>query len=226
MIEYAKAIGASEEILDWCHTVLSSRERKIGQLNQTEVEHILDYLVSEAAPKRLRRMSYQQALKGADKWSKANQKRGRHLVDGPQDLQILHEFANGHKIVKLLTKSAYQREGFFQAHCVGGYDPATSTIYSYRDEENIPHATFEVSQSGDEILQIKGKGNGPIHPRYIEPILIFLRIIGQPVRKEEMRNLGYYWVSDGVARLLERFVDVHGRGPQYVMLEGTRYVVA
>jgi len=223
MIEYAKAMGANDEVLGWCETVLAARERKQG-LDVGECEHIIDYLTSDAAPKRLRRMSYAQAKDGADRWSKANQKRGAHLVDGPEDLEVLHDFGDGTKIVKLLTKRAYQREGFFMSHCLGGYDPAKSTAYSYRDADNYPHATFEVTRDGEEITQIKGKGNGPIHPKYIEPILTFLQAIGKEIRPYDMRNLGYYHVTDDTKQMLDQFQDSKGRGPQYVEVRGEEYL--
>lgn len=548
MIEYAKAIGANEEVLNWCRTTLAAT-LKAEPKDQGEVEHILDYLVSDSAPRRLRRMSYDQARIGADKWTKANQKRGRDLIDGPEDIKVLHDFADGSKIVQLLTAKAYQREGFYMAHCfhketrvitdlgvlpidqvslraakiltkhptksgrakfvqaevrsfgeqelmrvtlqrngkrheilatrkhrwffkegynknkvrvrecttdqlvpgyrlpyayttrvltkaesdkgvqlspigilhgatfgdgtaragryanlelvghkqvlldyvadtyrvtqnsarksttihdlpnyfkslpsldenasylmgflagliatdgavdangnvsisnkssdtleriqaicirlgirttgiytqsregfgldreisllrlsvgalpddmllnahhkernreaqtslewvvvsveetgivdtvycavvpetgafvldhgiltgncVGGYDPKTSTIYSYRDENNEPHATFEVSRDGGSINQIKGKGNGPIHPKYIEPILTFLDCIGQRVRPSEMSNLGYIHVPEVARPILESVVDSEGKGPQYIHIRGEAYV--
>jgi len=226
MIEYAKMLGANEEVIAWCNTVLKAQTNKPGAaLDQGEAEHILDFLCSDAAPKRLRKMSYAQAKTGAEKWTRANQKKGRGMVDDPSDLETVHDFSNGEKIVKLLTKKAYQREGFFMAHCVGSYDPENSVIYSYRDKDNQPHATFEVKLQGDEIFQIKGKGNGSIHPKYIEPILTFLRSIGKEVRPGEMKNLGYYHVSEEAEQILGQFVDLKGLGPSYVHLEGTKYLV-
>lgn len=223
-IRYAQQLGANDEVIQWCNTVLKKQMGK--RPSQEEVEHILDYLVSSKAPKRLRKMSYKQAREGAEKWSKANQKKGRHLVDSPADLKLIHNFGNGYTIVELLTKKAYQREGFFMAHCVGGYNPENSTIYSYRDSNNNPHATFEVSKSDGCIQQIKGKGNGPIHPKYIVPILTFLDKIGMDVRENEMRNLGYYYVPEDVKPLLEQFTDINGAGPTYHIVKDKCYVTA
>jgi hypothetical protein len=118
------------------------------------------------------------------------------------DIETVHDFLDGTRIVKLLSKKAYQREGYYMSHCVGGYEPDKSTIYSYRDKNNEPHATFEVAKSGNEILQVKGKGNGSIHPRYINPILTFLKIIGLEVRPSEMKNLGYLSVVPELEKIL------------------------
>jgi len=223
---YAKGLGASDEIITWCETVVAARMRKEEQLDQGEVEHIIDYLISDAAPTRLRKMSYDQAKDSAEKWTKANQKKGRDIVDGPEDIESIHDFGDGSAIVKLISKKAYEREGFLMSHCLGGYDPGRTTIYSYRDKDNQPHATFEVTSDGEQITQIKGKGNGPIHPRYIEPILAFLKAIGKEVRPSDMKNLGYYVVPDEAKAVLAMYVDRNGKGPNYVTIRGAEYLVA
>lgn len=84
--------------------------------------------------------------------------------------------------------------GELQCHEVKGYSPDDKKclIYSYRDKHNMPHATFEVRKGDESINQIKGKGNGPIHPKYIHPILAFLKSIGMEIRPNDMQNLGYY----------------------------------
>lgn len=224
---YANAIGASDEVLHWSRTVLAAHLKKLRNdvTPVAEFEHIIDYLASDAAPKRLRKMSYKQAKESAEKWSKSQQKKGAGLVDSDDDIETIHDFLDGTRIVKLKSKKAYQREGFFMAHCVGGYNPESSTVYSYRDKKNIPHATFEVSKSGDEIVQIKGKGNGPIHPRYIHPILTFLKTIGMNIRPSDMINLGYQHIDAASEQLLRMFVDKKGRGPDLVSLFGEKYLV-
>lgn len=198
-LDYVMAMGGNAEVAEWIETVLAKQAER-SQLNQTETEHILDYLLSSDAPSRLRRMSYEQAKIAADKWSRANQKQGRNLSESESDVELLHSFEDGSRIVRLLTKTAFQREGFLMSHCVGGYNPASADVhvYSYRDHKNIPHATFELQKKDNQIVQIKGKGNGSIHPRYIHPILIFLQKIGITVRSKEMANLGYHHVSEEV----------------------------
>lgn len=224
-VDYALAISASEEVLNWCKTVLAAKLKR-KHLDQGEVEHVIDFLVSDAAPQRLKRMSYDQAKLASEKWVKANMKKGRNLVDGPDDLKTIHDFLDGSKIVQLFTKKALEREGFFMAHCVGGYNPETSTIYSYRDKNNSPHATFEVNRNGDQIVQIKGKGNGNIHPRYINPILDFLRSINISIRPNDMKNLGYIHVPASAVELLDMFVDEKGNPPAYKVLFGEKYLYA
>jgi hypothetical protein len=186
--------GNSEQALLWINTVLKNYLKKHRE-DQSEIEHIIDYLVSDKAPKRLGRMSYKEAKVNAKKWTDASQKKGRGLKDSSEDIEVVHDFFDGYKIVKLLTKKAFQREGSAMSHCLAGYGVGDGVeIYSYRDAKNMPHATFEVRKEGGEILQIKGKGNGSIHPKYITPILSFLDLVGQTVRPSEMKNLGYHHV--------------------------------
>lgn len=192
VMNYAKGMNANDEVIGWLNTVY----KNYAERNPTshEIEHIIDFLVSPIAPSRLRKMSYVDAKRKSEEWSKSNQKKGKNLEDSSDDVEIIHDFLNGTKIVRLKTKKAFQREGFLMSHCVGGYSPDDKNclIYSYRDKNNQPHATFEVRKDNESINQIKGKGNGPIHPKYIHPILAFLKSIGLDIRPNDMQNLGYY----------------------------------
>lgn len=222
-INYAKGLGASDEVLEWCGTVLKAQcKREMPPVE--EREHIIDYLMSDDAPKRLRKMSYAQAKESAKKWSEGNQKKGRDLIDGPEDIEPFMDLGDGTKIVKLLSKKAYEREGFLMRHCLGGYQPGSTTIYSLRDEKNEPHVTFEITKGDKSVQQVKGKGNGCIHPRYIDPTLKFLKEMGIDVRPSEMKNLGYYHVTTKAKRVLDQFVDSAGKGPAYSHVGSEDYI--
>lgn len=197
VLKYALALNANQEVIDWIATTFKAHEAKqferLKLIPLQEPEHIVDWLVSGHAPTRLRKMSYADAKRKSEEWTKANQKKGKNLKDTDDDTETVHDFLDGTRIVKLLTKKAYQREGFLMNHCVGGYSVSSDVyIYSYRDAKNLPHATFEVQKRSNEIVQIKGKGNGSIHPKYIHPILAFLKTIGMDVRPNDMKNLGYH----------------------------------
>ena len=223
IIAYANGIGAKDEILEWCKTVLAAAHRK-DPVGVAEAEHIVDFLVSEDAPSRLRRMSFAQAKAGADAWTKKTQKLGKDLIDGPGDLEPFMELDGGMRIVKLLTENAFRREGFLMRHCAGGMSPASATIYSLRDEGNNPHVTFEVTMDGETVQQIKGKGNGSIHPRYIENTLKFLERVGLKIRPGDMVNLGYQHVPSAAQDMMRRFIDPSGKGPEFIPLGGEEYL--
>ena len=196
IIKYANGMSARDEVIAWVNQTVGASIKKNKPLSQEKLEHIIDYLVSPSAPNRLLKMSIKQAEESANKWSKANQKKGHSLVDDSSDVENIHSYSDGSRIVKLLSDRAYKREGFLMSHCLGGYSvKAEISIYSYRDAKNNPHATFEVRKNGGEITQIKGKGNGPIHPKYITPILDFLISIDKKPRPSEMKNLGYYHID-------------------------------
>lgn len=211
---YAKALNANQEVMSWISTTGKKTATKafvaLTYVKCIEdLEHIVDYFVSPAAPTRLQKMSFVDAKRKAKEWSESNQKKGRGLIDSEDDIETIHDFKDGKKIVRLKTKKALQREGFFMSHCVGGYQPDSNDfhIYSYRDEKNIPHATFEIRKQNQEIVQIKGKGNGPIHPKYIHPILAFLEVIGMKVRPDDMINLGYHYINKDHLNFLKQYPE-------------------
>ena len=223
---YAKGLGANDEVMSWLDTTGKKAAKKaFAALKWTEfvseTEHIIDFFVSPAAPKRLQKMSIADAKRKAKEWSEANQKKGRGLVDSADDVETIHALADSTRIVRLKTKAALQREGFLMSHCVGGYSLSNDChIYSYRDKDNMPHATFEVRKSGHEIVQIKGKGNGPIHPKYIHPILEFLKVIGLDIRPSDMVNLGYHHLPEEHLEFLKK---IPGAWKQVAVISGEAY---
>lgn len=224
---YAKHLNANSEVLGWLRTTgakaLKTSFLKLQtRICESDMEHILDFLVSSAAPPRLQKMSFADAKRKASEWSKTQQKKGKNLTDSEEDIETIHDFLDGTRIVRLKTKTALQREGFLMGHCVGGYSVENKNqhIYSYRDVKNMPHATFEVQKQNNEILQIKGKGNGVIHPKYIHPILAFLKAIGMNIRPSDMVNLGYHHVDKTHLPFLESIV---GAKKQIVVIHGEAY---
>lgn len=219
IISYAHNINANNEIVNWLNTVGKSSIKK-QQATESELEHILDFLVSEKAPSRLQKLNIRDAKRLTIEWSERNQKKGNNIVDLDDDIEIIHDFLDGTKIVKLKTEKSYKREGFLMSHCLGGYSVKNDVhIYSYRDKNNNPHATFEVHKKDNSIVQIKGKGNGNIHPKYIHPILAFLKSVGMDIRPSEMKNLGYYHIHKSHIEFLKK-TEAWG---QIIVISGEHY---
>lgn len=210
-----------EEVKMWIQTVLIAYLKKESE-NQGEIEHIIDYLNSPQAPKRLVRMSYDQAKASTDKWLKAMVKRGDNIIETDEDVKIiLKSKSTGYRLVKLIGENAFKREGFLMKHCVASYANKTDTeVYSLRDSNNNPHCTIEVQQKNGQIAQIKGKGNGPIHPNYIRYVLKILKYFKMEIRDSEMQNLGYFLPSDG----LRSFIDSNFQEFQYISFQSKKYV--
>lgn len=217
LIDYANSFTSDKktEVQGWIETV-AAKKLAAGEAKVEDVEHILDYLMSSSSPKRLKKMSYEQADLGTKKWVQSNKKKGRNLSDGNDDIELELELGGGFRIVKLMTDTAYKREGTLMSHCLGGYEVDCNTsIYSLRDSKNMPHATIEVEKSDDEIRQVKGKGNGKISTKYIDFLLSFCEHIGRPIRPSEMSNLGYtrihndhFEFAKSIARNSEKVIKI------------------
>ncbi|MFG1411450.1 PcfJ domain-containing protein, partial [Xanthobacter sp. VTT E-85241] len=179
--------ASTPEVSQWVRSNLANYLKKHDE-NMGEIEHIIDYLNSDAAPKRLKKMSYKQAHAAAERWSAVLQKRGAAIREDEVDTEEFIDFGDGFRFVRLVGKKAYEREGNLMRHCVASYFGRGVKIYSLRDAENHPHCTIEHDGG---INQIKGKGNGHIHPRYVHYVVAFLEKLGLTVRESELRNLGY-----------------------------------
>ena len=190
-LTYARGMEASESVLTWIELRVKQQMEKEKPTTE-EVEHIIDYLVSNEAPKTLSAMTYEQAKSNTDKWVKTLIKKGEHIHETAADTEVVLDFKDGFKIVKLVGKSAFEREGYLMRHCAGSYaDRKDTEVYSLRDSHNMPHATIEKD------VQIKGKDNGDISPKYIEYVVKFLEYTGMDVRDSEMAHLGYEVVPFG-----------------------------
>ena len=180
--DYIKHIRGDEYLIKWGQTTLKNYLVKNKPTNE-EVEHVLDFLVQHKG--KISQMSYPEAKSLTEKWDKSQQKKGQTIQEKPEDTETLLDFGDGFKVVKLIGENAYKREGFLMRHCVASYYGKSVEIYSLRDKDNMPHCTMEKDQ------QIKGKGNGDIHPKYIGYVVQFLEKVGMTVGDSEMSHLGY-----------------------------------
>lgn len=212
----------TEEVKYWITRNLNNYLKK-NEENQSEIEHIIDFLQSDMAPVRLRKMSYVQAKTSAEKWNNLLKKRGATIQETESDVKTFIKLTSGYRFVQLLGENAFKREGALMSHCVSSYFGKTNTkVYSLRDPQNNPHCTIEVVGNNDQIQQIKGKGNGSIHPNYIGKVLIFLKKLNIPVRDSELQNLGYININDVDSELL-KYMKTKFKGAKFKKLGGKEY---
>ena len=178
ILNYARGLNASNIIIKWIKNLDDIK-------NQSEIEHIIDFLIHKDFD-NLSWASYNLLLEKSKKWIKQlSQNVARIDEEYGEDIEQVLDFEDGFKFVKLLSEKSYRREGALMSHCVASYYDRGVEIYSLRDEFNKPHCTIEKD------TQIKGKGNGSIHPKYIDYVVQFLEWTGMIVRDNEMKNLGY-----------------------------------
>lgn len=226
MQKYLNQINQNNaELKKWVNTNLSNylKKEEVSE-NISEIEHILDYLQSEDAPKRLKKMSYEEANKNAKKWLKKLVKKGNNITEiEDSDYTVKIDFKDGFKLVQLVSKRSFEREGNLMGHCVASYFGKEVFIYSLRDSKNQPHCTIEVTRDEDSINQIKGKGNGSIHPKYIEYVLETLKFFNIEVRSSEMGNLGYSDLESSIGKGFLKFLKKNFEGVQVLKFNGKKY---
>lgn len=215
------------EIKAWLNTTLKAYLKKETE-NMGEIEHIIDYLNARAdkferkgKSLRLKKMSYTQAKKLSEKWVKTMIKKANNIVETDQDTDLVIDFKDGMRLVKLKGENAFKREGKLMSHCVASYHGKSGIeVYSLRDAKNNPHCTIELNRTSDNINQIKGKGNGSIHPNYISYVLKTLKHFNKEVRESELSYLGYEALSESFfSFLLSTFPNC-----KYITYKGKNFI--
>jgi hypothetical protein len=191
--------------------------------NMGEIEHIIDYFNSDKCPLDIKTIPYEQAVNMSKKWIDGLIKESNDIVETEVDTETILTFEKGFKFVKLLTKNAVLREGNLMSHCVGSYDPTKKDLYSLRDAKNISHCTIEVSRDNktDRVNQVKGKGNGEVHPRYINYVIDILKYFKMEIRNSELNYIGYNNIDiEGAWEFLEDNFD----GIKFLSFNGKKYL--
>jgi hypothetical protein len=178
--------------------------------NQGELEHIIDLFNAKQVDERILKIPVKTAIEKSKKWVKKLSEQAGAIPETECDTEIVHDFNNGFKFVKLLSKSTYAREGKLMSNCVLSYFGRNDVlIYSLRDKLNKPHCTLEVKIENNYVNQIKGKGKGSVHPKYIKYVLFMLQKLGQKLRSSELTYLGYDEIDGDVLTLLNtNFVNL------------------
>lgn len=154
--------------------------------NQPDIDHVIDFLNYNFGHKKSINFNYQQALEKANQWV-IELNSNKNLNEGKTEVII--NFDNGMKLVHLLDQDSKNFEGICMRHCVSSYSNHEG-IYSLRDENNRPHCTFEIVDS--KIIQIKGKANGKVSPKYIKYVIDILNYFNFEITNEyELEKIGY-----------------------------------
>lgn len=214
-------VKKKDEIFMWIDML---ETKLLYEHSQREVEQMLDYLIlAKDAPTRLRKASIEQIKRLSDIWHERQTKKGHNIIETEQDVKVLIRWPkSGMTFVRLVGQSAYQREGALMSHCVASYyGQKDIKIYSLRDGNGMPHCTIEVRDN--DVNQIKGKGNGSIHPKYVKYIIkILTKYFKLQVRDSEMNNLGYKYMEPEMIACLEDLFP--GKTIPYLLFNGKKYI--
>lgn len=162
---------------------LTTENGDIVTIGTNEINHITDWLKSDDAErhrKRIERLSVPDAYRLSNIWTnKLNRsfERNQEVEQDLDGIEVMHEFSNGFKMVKINSQYSYQREGSKMGHCVATYYSKPQTIFSLRDADNEPHCTIEYDHKRKIIQQVKGKGNKEVIETYHSFIISFLNTI-------------------------------------------------
>lgn len=98
--------------------------------------------------------------------------------------KTIMEFDNGYRIVQMETPEALDRESVKMGHCIGqgSYDNRQASgshrYLSLRDASNEPHATLEIENASNTIIQCQGKENTTPKPSYLKQVVEYARTAG------------------------------------------------
>lgn len=193
-------LSEDKRISDWLKMHLSTYLKKGGLISHQEVEHIIDYLKSDRSPKRLSRLSVEQAKVQSEKWTVSLNKKFKNFsqIEADSSVEFFKTYDENMAWVRLVSKEAFSREGALMSHCVGSYyDRAAKKggIFSLRDEKNLPHCTIEVGTNLN-ISQIKGKANQRVSDKYHDYVLDFINNSGFMCEiYHDLKNLNAYKIK-------------------------------
>lgn len=115
-----------------------------------------------------------------DEANKAMRKLNTRGVAASIDSEVVYEFENGYRMVRLNTSAELEVESSMMQHCVGqgAYHGAVAAgvigIYSLRDPAGKAHVTIEVDIGANTVEQVKGKQNDIPRPDYFAMVAEWL----------------------------------------------------
>jgi ankyrin repeat protein len=175
-----------------------------------EIDLILDYFDSPDGPKRPEAILFDDALKKAKQWEASLKKEFRDRED-PTEVKVIKKVGK-YQWVQILGRTGLDREGDLMHHCLSEktYD-SNCNYYSLRDEDNKPHATFEI-KSNHTLLQIKGYKNGPIETNLKNLVLDFmeylkLEFVESEGGRDDLEQNGWNYTNLGLELITHEDLD-------------------
>jgi hypothetical protein len=147
---------------DWMRKPGLQSFKSLKAAEKDRVGHIADYLntLDERELSKLPKQTFADIEKKVAEWDKMLQKkmgeRAKFVNEG-KDIETLETFEDGFRVVRLLSKGAYEDEGKCMGHCVGSYNPKNKnqTILSLRGPDGESHATLELFNNFRELIKEK-----------------------------------------------------------------------
>jgi hypothetical protein len=130
--------------------------------------------------------------------------------------ETLISFDNGFRIVRLLDQDARLYDAKMMRNCIGDYGEHFG-LYSFRDEQNIPHLNFEIKRK--KVKQIMGVGNSKVAPKYMEYVNQFYKKIKLNFNCFEIERLGYTKEDLLWVQFKKYFENI-----QYVTINNEKYI--
>jgi hypothetical protein len=116
------------------------------------------------------------------------------LHESEQDKTLIHRYSNGFSWWMLKSPRALRNESNHMGHCVGNENLSYGRrvaegeiqIMSLRDASNEPHVTIEYLPAPARLVQLKGKANKGVAPKYRSACIGFLKNM---IAEGKLRNV-------------------------------------
>lgn len=110
------------------------------------------------------------------------------------DYQVIEKISDKISVIQLLSAKAADDEGRIMKHCVASYGHDIKTgktiIYSFRDRNNVPVATAELSNDLKKAKQVTGPYNSTIKPEFHDAIRSWFKKHKINVASYDTKNFG------------------------------------
>ena len=177
-----------------------------------DIENVVDWFKADpvVASKPVLNMTFEQAKQHAKEF-RENLAKQEQRQDGK--VEPIKVWKDGWRLVRLVDKKAFQREGRLMKHCVGDElqqyftksGAGSIRILSLRDPNNQPHATLEYQVKKKRVAQIKGKANGPIQQAYVARLKQWLKKPGKGYKIDTVEDL----INMGIIEQEGRWYSIH-----------------